>query len=210
MTHYSASNPARLGILLSGRGSNFLAIHRAVEAGEIPAEIAVVLSDNPSAPGLEKAKELGLPAHGVPEEGLGEQQEGAVRGFLHHAGVEWVCLAGYMRILSADFVAAYPRRIVNIHPSLLPSFPGLRAQRQALEYGVRFSGCTVHLVDEGVDSGPIVAQRTVPVRPDDTEETLSARILEQEHEVYPRALADLLGRGWKIEGRRLIFADAEA
>lgn len=196
---------ARLGVLLSGRGSNFLAIHRAIEAGELPAEIAVVLSDQPDAPGLARAEELGLRAYPVPVEGLGGQQEAAVLGYFHHTDVEWVCLAGYMRILSAELVGRYPRRIVNIHPSLLPAFPGLHAQRQALEYGVRVAGCTVHLVDEGVDTGPIVMQRTVPVKPGDTESSLAARILEQEHQVYPEALRRLLQEPWRMVGRRLVF-----
>lgn len=198
---------ARLGILLSGRGSNFLAIHRVIERGEIPARIVAVVSNVAEAPGLAKARESGLAAHAVPHGDFEDREshEAAVIEILKAAGAEWICLAGYMRLLSPGFVAAYPRRIVNIHPSLLPAFPGLRAQHQTLEHGVKVSGCTVHLVDEGLDSGPIVVQRTVQVEEDDTEETLSARILEQEHRAYPEALARLLTEPWEIRGRRLVF-----
>lgn len=206
--------PARLGILLSGRGSNFLAIQRAVEAGEVPAEVAVVVSNRPEAPGLAKAKELGLPARVVPHrpERTGAnhraEHEAEVVRALEEAAVEWVCLAGYMRLLSPGFVARFRDRILNVHPSLLPAFPGLDAQRQAFDYGVRVSGCTVHLVDEGLDSGPIVVQRAVPVAEDDTSESLAARILEQEHRAYPEALRRLLTEPWRVEGRRLLFGDA--
>lgn len=198
---------ARLGILLSGRGSNFLAIHRAIEQGGIPAQIVAVVSNVAEAPGLAKARELGLAAHAVPHGGFEDREshEAAVIEILSAAGAEWICLAGYMRLLSPGFIAAYPRRIVNIHPSLLPAFPGLRAHHQALEHGVKVSGCTVHLVDEGLDSGPIVVQCTVAVKEDDTEETLSARILEQEHRAYPEALARLLTEPWELRGRRLVF-----
>lgn len=198
---------ARLGILLSGRGSNFLALHRAIEAGEIPARIVAVVSNVEDAPGLAKARELGLPAHVVPHGSYGDREshEAAVLEVLEEARAEWICLAGYMRLLSSRFVGAYPRRIVNIHPSLLPAFPGLRAQRQALEHGVKVSGCTVHLVDEGLDSGPIVVQRAVAVEEADTEETLAARILEQEHRAYPEALRWILTEPWEIRGRRLVF-----
>jgi phosphoribosylglycinamide formyltransferase-1 len=198
---------ARLGILLSGRGSNFLAIHRAIERGEIPARIVAVVSNVAEAPGLAKARDLDLPAYSVPHGGFEDRQshEAAVVEILGTADADWICLAGYMRLLSSGFVAAYPRRIVNIHPSLLPAFPGLHAQRQTLEHGVKVSGCTVHLVDEGLDSGPIVVQRTVPVEEGDTEETLAARILEQEHRAYPEALRRLLTEPWEIHGRRLVF-----
>lgn len=198
---------SRLGILLSGRGSNFLAIHRAIKQGKVPARIVAVVSHVPEAPGLAKAQELGLTTHAVPHGDFEDREshEAAVIEILKAAKVEWICLAGYMRLLSPAFIAAYPRRIVNIHPSLLPAFPGLRAQPQALEHGVKVSGCTVHLVDEGLDSGPIVVQRTVPVEEDDTEESLSARILEQEHRAYPEALARLLTESWEIRGRRLVF-----
>jgi phosphoribosylglycinamide formyltransferase-1 len=198
---------ARLGILLSGRGSNFLALHRAIEREEIPARIVAVVSNVAEAPGLAKARELGLAAHAVPHGDFEDRQshEAAVLEILGTVEADWICLAGYMRLLSSGFLAAYPRRIVNIHPSLLPAFPGLHAHRQALEHGVKVSGCTVHLVDEGLDSGPIIVQRTVPVIEGDTEETLSARILEQEHRAYPEALARLLTEPWEIRGRRLVF-----
>lgn len=201
---------ARLGVLLSGRGSNFLALHAAIERGELPAEIALVASNVPEAPGLAKARDLGLPAVAIPHRGEPSRaaHEAKVLAALAGARVEWVCLAGWMRLLSPAFVAARPRRILNIHPSLLPAFPGTDAQRQALAHGVKLSGCTVHLVDEGLDSGPIVLQRAVPVLDDDTEETLAARILEQEHRAYPEALRRLLGEPWKVEGRRLVFGVA--
>jgi phosphoribosylglycinamide formyltransferase-1 len=197
---------ARLGVLLSGRGSNFLALHAAIERGELPARIVQVVSNVADAPGLARARELGLPAEAIPHQGQPrEDHERKVIAALREAGVEWVCLAGYMRLLSSDFLAAFPRRIVNIHPSLLPAFPGVDAQAQALEHGVKVSGCTVHLVDEGLDSGPIVVQRTVPVLDGDTPATLAARILEQEHQAYPEAMRRLLTEPWRIEGRRLVF-----
>ncbi len=196
-----------LGILLSGRGSNFLAIQAAIERGEVPARIALVVSNRADAPGLAKACELGLPAEAIPhrvEPSRAAHEEKVVTA-LRLAGVEWVCLAGYMRLLSPDFVAAFPRRIVNIHPSLLPAFPGIDAQAHALAHGVKVSGCTVHLVDEGLDSGPIVVQRTVPVLDGDSPRALAARILEQEHLAYPEALRRLLTEPWRIDGRRLLF-----
>jgi len=198
----------RLGILLSGRGSNFLALRAAIERGEVPAEIAVVVSNIAEAPGLDRARELGLRAEAIPhrEEPGRRAHEEKVVAALRGAGVEWVCLAGYMRLLSPSFVAAWPRRILNIHPSLLPAFPGLDAQEQALAYGVRVSGCTVHLVDEGLDSGPIVVQKTVPVLDGDTPVDLAARILEQEHQAYPEALRRLLTEPWDVVGRRLVFS----
>jgi phosphoribosylglycinamide formyltransferase-1 len=199
--------PTPVAILLSGRGSNFLALHAAIEQGDVPAEIVLVLSDRPGAPGLEKARELGLEVVCVPHrtEPSREAHERKVVAALAAAGAEWVCLAGYMRLLSSTFVRAFPERILNIHPSLLPAFPGLHAHRQALVYGVAVSGCTVHLVDEQLDHGPIVAQRAVPVEPDDTEESLSARVLEQEHRAYPLALRRLLTESWSIDGRRVRF-----
>jgi phosphoribosylglycinamide formyltransferase-1 len=197
---------ARLGVLLSGRGSNFLALHGAITRGELPAAIALVASDRPAAPGLLRAAELGLPAAAVPAEASRDSHERKLLAALAGAGVEWVCLAGYMRVLSPAFLAAYPQRILNIHPSLLPAFPGRDAQRQALAHGVKVSGCTVHLVDEGVDSGPIVVQRAVPVLDGDTAGSLAARILEQEHLAYPEALRRLLTEPWRLEGRRLVFA----
>lgn len=199
---------ARVGVLLSGRGSNFVALAEACRRGEVPADIVLVVSNRPAAPGLVRAHELGIPSVAMPSKGISrEAHEGLVLAALRQAQVEWVCLAGYMRLLSPAFIAAFPNRILNIHPALLPAFPGLDAQRQAWEYGVKVSGCTVHLVDAGCDTGPIVVQRVVEVRDDDTPETLAARILEQEHIAYPQALRLLLTRPWRIEGRRVVFAD---
>lgn len=197
-----------MGVLLSGRGSNFVALAEACRRGEVPADIVLVVSNRPAAPGLVRAHELGIPTVAIPSKGISrEAHEGLVLAALRQAQVEWVCLAGYMRLLSPAFIAAFPNRILNIHPALLPAFPGLDAQRQAWEYGVKVSGCTVHLVDAGCDTGPIVVQRVVEVRDDDTPETLAARILEQEHIAYPQALRLLLTRPWRIEGRRVVFAD---
>lgn len=198
---------ARVGILLSGRGSNFLALHGAMERGEVPARIALVVSNVPEASGLEKARSLRLPTLCLPHrlEPSRVAHEAKVLKGLRDAGVEWVCLAGYMRLLSPSFVAHYSQRILNIHPSLLPAFPGLQAQRQAWEWGVKVSGCTVHLVDEELDHGPIVVQRAVPVRDDDTPESLAARILTEEHKAYPEALRLLLTGRWEIRGRRVVF-----
>jgi phosphoribosylglycinamide formyltransferase-1 len=195
----------RLGILLSGRGSNFLAIHAAIRDGGLNAEIAVVLSNKADAPGLAAARELGLAAHHVPIAGrtpLERDAEFIAR--LQQAQVDLVCLAGYMRIISAPFVAAFPNRILNVHPSLLPSCPGLDAQAQALEFGAKVAGCTVHFVDEAVDHGVIVLQRAVEVRDDDTADTLSARILVEEHKAYPEGIARVLSGEYAIKGRRFV------
>ncbi|HSM50860.1 MAG TPA: phosphoribosylglycinamide formyltransferase [Thermoanaerobaculia bacterium] len=202
-----AGELAPVGVLLSGRGSNFLALHAAMERGEVPARVALVVSNVAGAPGLARARELGLDAVALPHRGYAdrERHEEAVLAALGAAGVEWVCLAGYMRLLSRHFVEAFPERILNIHPSLLPSFPGLRAQEQALAHGVRVAGCTVHLVDAELDSGPIVVQRAVEVREDDDLAALCGRILAEEHRAYPEALRLLLGRRWRVEGRRLVF-----
>lgn len=196
----------RLAICLSGRGSNFLAIAEAVERGEIDAEIVAVISNRPAAPGLQKARELGLPAFAVDhrEFATREAHEEAVLAVLRGQGAELIALAGYMRLLSARFVEAFRNRIVNIHPSLLPSFPGVDAQSQAAAYGVKVSGCTVHIVDENLDAGPIVVQRCVEVRDDDSGETLAARILPEEHRAYVEALARLC-RGYEVVGRRVRF-----
>ncbi len=209
MSAVAGSRPARLGVLLSGRGSNFLAIHRAIERGEVPAEIALVVSNRPEAAGLARARELGLETVALPHDAAPDRaaHEAKVLAALEAAGVEWVCLAGYMRLLSPAFITRFRQRILNIHPSLLPAFPGLDAQRQAVEYGVRVSGCTVHLVDEGLDSGPIVVQRAVEVADGDTPESLAARILEEEHRAYPEALRRLLGEPWRLAGRRLAFRE---
>jgi phosphoribosylglycinamide formyltransferase-1 len=198
--------PHRIGVLLSGRGSNFEALADSIVAGRIPgAEISIVISNREDAPGLERAAARGILAQAIPSKGLPrEAYDRLVVAELQKAGVELVCLAGFMRLLSPYFVAAFPRRIINIHPSLLPSFPGLEAQRQALEYGVKFSGCTVHLVDENLDAGPILAQSMVPVRDNDTDETLSARILAEEHRIYSEAVRLILSGNFRIEGRRVI------
>ena len=175
----------------------------------MPAEIVLVVSNVEAAPGLARARDLGLAALAIPHQGVGRREhEQRVVAALRQARAEWICLAGYMRLLSPELVAAFPRRIVNIHPSLLPAFPGLDAQAQALAHGVKVSGCTVHLVDEGLDSGPIVVQRTVPVLEGDSPQTLAARILEAEHLAYPEALRRLLTEPWRVEGRRLLFGPA--
>ena len=201
-----ATRKTKLGILLSGRGSNFLAIADSITAGRIPnAEIAVVISNKPYAPGIVAAEERGLNAHVIQSKGLARaDHDKAVVACLREHGVEFVCLAGYMRLLSPEFIAAYPQRILNIHPSLLPAFPGLDAQRQALEYGVKVTGCTVHLVDEELDHGTIIAQKTVPVLPGDDEQMLSARILEQEHICYTEAVNMVLSAQYEIAGRRFV------
>jgi|SRR5271157_201398 len=194
-----------LGILLSGRGSNFEAIARNIEAGKVPARISVVVSNREEAPGLALAKKMGLPARFVPSKGKErEAYDREVVAVLREFQVDFVCLAGFMRVLSPYFVRAFPHRILNIHPALLPAFPGVDAQKQALEHGVKFTGCTVHLVDEGVDTGPIVCQAIVPVRDDDTVETLSARILKEEHRIYSEAICLLVEDRIKIEGRRVL------
>lgn len=203
---------ARLGILLSGRGSNFVALAQGLARGAAPAEIAAVVSNVEGAAGVDRAREWGLPTFVIPHRDFATRRahEARVSQVLLDAGVEWICLAGYMRLLSAEFVAEWPQRILNIHPSLLPSFPGLHPQRQAIEAGVRWSGCTVHLVDSGLDSGPIVEQRIVRVGSNDDEESLAARILVEEHRAYVGALAKLLSESWTIEGRRLRFASGSA
>ena len=195
----------KLGILLSGRGSNFQAIARNVQAGKIPAEIAVVISNRADAQGLETARAMGLEAVCIPSKGLkrGEYDRRVV-ALLKQKQVDLVCLAGFMRLLSAWFVEQFPNRILNIHPALLPSFPGLDGQQQALEHGVKFSGCTVHFVDAGLDSGPIVAQAVVPVNDDDTLAALSARILSQEHRLYTEAINIVLSGKFRIAGRRVM------
>ncbi len=195
----------RLGILLSGRGSNFEAIAGNVHAGNIAAEIAVVISNRPEARGLELARQRGLPAVCIPSKGLDRVVYDAmlVDELKKHA-VDLVCLAGYMRLLSAGFIREFPGRVLNIHPSILPSFPGLDAQHQALEHGVKVTGCTVHFVDEYLDAGPILIQAAVPVLDDDTVETLSARILDEEHRIYSQAIRMVLSGALRIEGRRVL------
>jgi phosphoribosylglycinamide formyltransferase-1 len=196
----------RLGILLSGRGSNFLAIAKAIgERRLMGVEIAVVLSNVEDAPGLAAAHALGLRAFAIPSAGRRRAEHDAeMIAALEQHKVDLVCLAGYMRIISPRFVAAFSNRILNVHPSLLPAFPGLDAQTQAFAYGARVAGCTVHFVDEAVDHGVIILQKTVPVNDDDTAATLSARILEQEHLAYPEAIARVLSGQYVIQGRRYI------
>ncbi len=196
----------RIGVLLSGRGSNFEALADGISAGRIPnAEIAIVVSNREGAPGIDRARTRGLATRVIPSKGLErEPYDRLVVTALREANVELICLAGYMRLLSPFFVAAFPQRILNIHPSLLPSFPGLESQKQALEYGVKFAGCTVHFVDENLDAGPIVLQAVVPVEDDDTEDSLSARILREEHRIYCEAVKIVLEEKFKIDGRRVI------
>ncbi len=196
-----------IAVLISGRGSNFEALHRATREGRLPARIVLVLSNVATAAGIEHARSLGLHTAVVPSRGAGSRaaHEARVLEEIERAGAEWICLAGYMRLLSAEFVAAFPNRILNIHPSLLPSFPGLDVQQAALDHGVRISGCTVHLVDAGLDSGPIVGQRAVEVRSCDDAASLARRILQQEHELYADALGRLLTEEWRIDGRRVLF-----
>lgn len=193
----------RLGILLSGRGSNFEAIAKNVQSGKLNAEIAVVISNVPNAGGLATAHSMGLNAISLPSKAIPRADyDRQVVEILQQHEVDLVCLAGYMRLLTSDFVRAFPQRIVNIHPSLLPSFPGLHAQRQALEYGVKIAGCTVHFVDEGLDSGPIILQSAVPVKISDTEESLSERILSEEHRIYSEAIRLVLEGDIEVSGRR--------
>ena len=196
----------RLGILISGRGSNMLALAEAVREGRIAdTEIAVVISDKPKAAGLTRAEELGLKTQVVERRGrTREDHDRETVDVLKSHQVDFVCLAGYMRVLSAYFLEEFRDRILNIHPSLLPAFPGLNAQLQAIEHGVKFTGCTVHFVDETLDGGPIIAQRGIPVYEDDTEESLSARILEQEHQLYPEAVAFVVSGNYELSGRRVL------
>jgi phosphoribosylglycinamide formyltransferase-1 len=195
----------RLGILISGRGSNFEAIADQVARGALAAEIAIVISNRPEAPGLEAARKRGIPSVAIPSKGMDREiYDRLLIEELTRRGVDLVCLAGFMRLLSASFIRRFPNRILNIHPSLLPSFPGLDAQRQALEHGVKITGCTVHFVDEQLDAGPIILQAAVEVRDEDTVESLSARILEQEHRIYPQAIRLVLAGSYVIEGRRVL------
>jgi phosphoribosylglycinamide formyltransferase-1 len=197
----------RLGILLSGRGSNFIAIADSIAAGRLEAEIAVVISNRADAPGMKAARQRGLKVAMLPSRGIErEVYDAQLAAELDRAGVDLICLAGYMRLLSASFIRRYPLRILNIHPSLLPAFPGLDVQQKAIDHGVKVSGCTVHFVDEGLDSGPIVKQAAVPVLDDDTAESLAARILKEEHGIYSEAIALVLSGKFRIEGRRVVVA----
>ncbi len=203
------TEPLRIGVLASGRGSNLQAIIDAIEAGKLDCRLAVVVSDRADAQALERALKHGAPGIFVDPKSYANREvfDQAVLGVLAEHRVELVCLAGYMRVLSPTFVRALPGQIMNIHPALLPAFPGLHAQRQALQYGVKVSGATVHFVDEGVDTGPIICQVAVPVREDDTEETLAARILAEEHQLYPRAIRLYAEGRLSIVGRRVLVRE---
>lgn len=196
----------RIGVLLSGRGSNFEALAESVSAGRIPkAEIAIVVSNKPDALGLERAKSRGIPSLAIASKGLERETfDRKVVAVLQEHKVDLICLAGYMRLLSPYFIAAFPQRILNIHPSLLPSFPGLESQKQALDHGVKFAGCTVHFVDENLDAGPIILQAVVPVHDADDEHALSERILKEEHRIYTEAVKLILEANYKIVGRRVL------
>jgi len=197
----------RLAILLSGRGSNFAAIHQATAVRKLDAQIVCVISNRPEAPGLARARELGLSAHVVDHRAFPTRaaHEEEVLRILAGAEPDFICLAGYMRLLSPTFIAAYPHRILNIHPSLLPAFPGTEAQRQALEQGAKFSGCTVHFVDDTLDQGPIILQSAVPVLSDDTVEQLSERILREEHRIYSDAIELVLSGRCEVRGKRVVI-----
>src|SRR5579863_3347198 len=197
----------RIGVLLSGRGSNFEALAESVSAGRIPkAEIAIVISHREGAPGIERARARGIDARVIPSKGLErEAYDRQVVAALQEKNVDLVCLAGYMRLLSPYFVQAFRGRILNIHPSLLPAFPGLESQRQALEHGAKFAGCTVHFVDENLDAGPIVMQACVPIEDADTPEVLSERILRQEHRIYTEAVRIVLEGRYRMDGRRVLI-----
>lgn len=196
----------RIGVLISGRGSNLRAILEAVERGELDASIVVVMSNQPEAPGLAHAQAAGIAIEVLEPRAFRSRAEydAALVDRLRQHRVELVCLAGFMRLLGPVFTDAFRDAILNVHPSLLPAFPGMDAQRQALEYGVKVAGCTVHFVNEALDAGPIVLQRAVPVLPDDTVDTLSARILAAEHRIYPEAITLVLRGGWRIDGRRFV------
>jgi len=202
------SPPLRVGVLISGRGTNLQALIDAAAAGRLGGEIALVVSNVADAPGLDRARGAGIPAMVRDHRGRRrEDHDGDLVDALRGAGVGLVCLAGYLRLLSPAFVRAFPERILNVHPSLLPAFPGLNAQRQAWEHGVRVSGATVHFVEETLDSGPIVLQEAVAVRPDDTPDVLASRILEAEHRIYPRAVRLVLGGRYRREGRRIVLSE---
>jgi phosphoribosylglycinamide formyltransferase-1 len=196
----------KIGILISGRGSNFEAIARNVQAGKIPAEIGVVISNKEEAAGLAIARQMGLNAVCIPSKGKEREAfERELVACLRQHEVDLVCLAGFMRVLTSYFIREFKGRILNIHPAILPSFPGVEAQKQALDYGVKFTGCTVHFVDEGVDTGPVVAQAVVPILDDDTPETLAARILKEEHRIYTEAVCLIVEDKIRIEGRRVLL-----
>ena len=194
----------RLGILISGRGSNFVAIADSIAAGKLEAEIAVVVTNKQDAPGYKIAKERGINAVYLSSDGLSrEEYDQRIAEEMKKYWVDLICLAGFMRLLSPEFVRKHPQKVLNVHPSLLPAFPGLNSQRAAMEHGVRYTGCTVHFVDEGLDSGPIIRQAVVEVRNDDTESTLTERILKEEHRIYTQAIALVISGQWDIVGRRV-------
>ncbi len=197
----------RLAVLLSGRGSNFQSIHEAIQRGELPAEIVCVITNRPEAAGIVRARDYGYTTHILDHKSFASRaaHEEEVLRVLEEARPDFICLAGYMRLLGPPFIRRWRNRILNIHPSLLPSFPGVDAQAQAVAYGVRVSGCTVHFVDEQLDAGPILVQRAVPVQDDDTAETLAARILVEEHAAYVEALKKLATRTWRVAGRKVLF-----
>lgn len=200
----------RIGVLVSGRGSNLQALIDAVRAGGFPGRIVGVISNKKGAYALERAQAADIPAVVIAHRKFAEREgfERALIEQLRAWDVEWVVLAGFMRVLTSEFVRAFPQRIINIHPSLLPAFPGVGVQQAALDYGVKFSGCTVHLVDEGTDTGPIIMQAVVEVRDDDDAETLAARILVEEHRIFPAAVRRVMSKPWRLEGRRIVFEDA--
>jgi len=202
----SALPNKRIAILISGRGSNMVALSEAIASGRVPgAEIVLVLSDKASAPGLETARERGHDTVVVERQGRKrEEHEAEIIDALKQRHADLICLAGYMRVLSSSFIQEFPRRILNIHPSLLPSFPGLNVHQQAITHGVKWTGCTVHFVDDTLDGGPIIAQRTVAILDDDTEESLAERILEQEHRLYAEALALVVSEKFEVVGRRVL------
>ena len=204
----SAPVSPRLGVLVSGRGSNLQAIIDAVAGGTLRADIAVVISNVAGVYGLTRAADAGIPTRVMPHRDWPDRAayDGALVDALRAARVDWVCLAGFMRLLSPAFIDAFPNRILNIHPSLLPAFPGVNAQAQAFEHGVKVTGVTVHLVNAQLDAGPIVMQAAVPVHDDDTAESLASRILQEEHRIYPLAIARVLDGDWRVDGRRLVTA----
>ena len=201
-------SPATIGVLISGRGSNLQSLITSVQSGALDAHIAVVISNKPSAAGLDHAREAGIETVAIDHRGFPSrhQFDQAVASFLRERGVHLVCLAGFMRLVGQPMLDAFPNAILNIHPSLLPAFPGIDAQAQAIAHGVKVSGVTVHLVTGELDGGPIVRQTAVPVRDDDTAESLAARILVEEHQIYPEAVRAVLARGWHIEGRRFVVS----
>jgi len=208
----AAAKKLKLGVLASGGGTNLQSIIDQCQQQQIDAEIVLVLCNNPDAGALQRAEKAGLPQTCINHRDFADRQsfDQAVVARLKEAGVELVVLAGFMRIISEAFVDAFPQRIINIHPALLPAFPGLHVQKKAIEYGARFSGCTVHFVDTGVDTGPIITQAVVPILDDDTEDSLAARILQQEHKIYPKAIQLIAEGRVQIEGRRVRIASSSA